>query len=152
MNKVGSKSVAEKVTFIDSEIDFFSNEPLPESTNRSVKFEKIFFDDSTRSRRDWLVLKDEKLLCVYCICFSENNLDELSSSGLSIINKDSRASQKVRRHEQKHSHRIAENLYSVEKAKSTNFSVTYNLKTGENREIVGCIIKTIMYIVTHGKE
>lgn len=149
-----SKDVRDKISFIESEIQESLNKPIPQTTRTTPKFQNIFLDKE-KNRKEWIVMHDTNLYCLHCLCFSENRTDDISTkNGLSTISKDGKVSQKVNRHELKQSHRIATSLYHQRKAETLNQKDSYvplrSFIVERYREVVRCIIKVVLYIVTHG--
>lgn len=99
------------------------------------------FLNPEKELRKWILVEGNRIYCVYCLCFSRSE-DEISTCGIDFTQKGARLSQKLSRHEISGTHALAKDIYE-------------NLSTDPShdnplRESVKCIIKSILFLATHG--
>lgn len=129
---------------------------LIETVDVDHKYKFFYKFDEKREnivRREWLILSEDRLFCIYCLCFSENSSNNLcNANGLEFL-QNTHISEVVKRHEGTRNHLVASNKYlrlrygynNLEEIECGEFS-----EVARNRYIVARIIKIILYIATHG--
>lgn len=146
VQNIGTKGNYEKVDFIRKVLLFSDQEQCasfePESKPKFNKkqTDKLFFNKDDKPR-EWIFVEKNIFYCVYCKCFAEGRSeDEISTIGINFNASHSRLSQKLLRHEESGTHALAQKVYQ-------------NMLTNRNhpiRESVKCIIKSILFLATHG--
>lgn len=104
--------------------------------------------------RKWILCEEEKLYCVYCVCFK--NHDQQKSNclieGLKTDKLVSALTRAIRNHEQSTLHKICQQKYFKALCNIDNdYEITYNEGVTEQRTIVTTVLKIIIFLATHGE-
>lgn len=125
------------------------NDSLPAEFQRKSRFsqknvEKIFFEtdeNGNKIKRNWIYIKDNIFFCSVCLCFGTNNSDILSSSGYDYNQPRSQTFQILRKHEVSSDHKKLMRIHLDRESEETSM----------NRKIVEAILKSLIYLTTHGE-
>lgn len=144
--RIGNDKI--KVNFVQNSISQ-TNVPLNFKPILYSKPETIFYCtiEGKQHSREWLLFQNNKFYCVYCVCFSA--LDERNPfiKGVEYI-RNCRVSEKLKSHEAQTNHKLAKATYSN---LISNCSTQEGLHHSETEEIIGIVVKIIIFIATHGK-
>lgn len=155
---MAEKSESEKFHFIEIIISQ-SGIPLnfqrkPRTNDKHTR--QIFYTtcDNKEIQREWLLFKDNKFYCAYCLCFSSSTLksDALSKEGLNYLERNQRIVQKLQSHELSANHANAQKNYVTLLVPEVDvLSCKNNQYVEEKRAALKTIIKIIIFMVTHSK-
>lgn len=125
--------------------------PIEINTRQTCTTEKFFYviEDGERRKRSWLLFKNQKFYCVYCLCFASKN-DMCFVLG---VEHDRRLIYKLNLHEKALQHSKAKDYYSQITSQLTP-QLTPQLTHGiqmEKWNAVKSIIEIIIFIATHSK-
>lgn len=128
----------------------FMNKAMMEMGRESFvydrKLEKLFYVEKNldKKRREYLILAEDHLYCVYCLCYGEKNC-ELGQNGLHVESKN--VAHQLRRHESTKFHENSEKEYQ-RRSIGVKSAVSQNIS--RNRHIVDAVLCSVMYIISHG--
>lgn len=148
INTIRIKNDEIKVNFVQnsvSQINIPLNfKPIPYSKTESIFYCTI---EGKQHRREWLFFQNNSFYCVYCVCFSA--LDERNPfiKGVEYI-RNCRVSEKLKSHETQTNHKLAKATYFNLISKC---STQEGIHHCESREIIGIVVKIIIFIATHGR-
>lgn len=94
-------------------------------------------------------MKNNKLFCIYCICFAKNKSNDLCNiNGLELQKKNGRIGEKICRHEKTSNHLVAFNKYNIlrygRKRQPPEHGSSLSA-VDRNRYVVTRIIRIIVY-------
>lgn len=133
----------------EAKVELISNiisqtEIPPDFKNKWCSYEdKIFYEikDEKKHRREWILFLNNKFYCVYCLCFSSLDTNRFVK-GIEF-GKNCRISNTAKIHADESHHKVAANIYLAHTQEKTCQT--------EKRDVLACIVKTIIFIATNGK-
>lgn len=143
---ISGKRNEEKISFIKEVLELSESDrmasfqPTLRSRFSPDEISRLFFNQE-KELRDWILIKKNQFYCVYCCCFSRSE-DEISTCGVDFTQKGARLLQKWTRHENTGTHALAKDIYRS--------LLTDPSHENPLRESVECIIKSILFLATHG--
>lgn len=111
--------------------------------------------ETNRIYRNWLILKEQRFFCIFCICFGTEKSNILCNNGLEI-ELHNRIAEKLRRHEQSTYHKLAHMKYLTGRYGNGKYDgekvpLIFGMRQSEtiiqNRHVAGCVIKAIIFLV-----
>lgn len=107
---------------------------------------KIFYEikDGHEQKRDWVFFQNNTFYCLYCLCFAIN--ENHFVNGIEYV-KGCRITDNLKKHDEAAHHKHAHSTY----LKCRESTHKPHQDDSEKRKVVRIIVKTIIYIATHGK-